>query len=47
MAGCVGLGGGDLFSPGSSFFVCFFRQKATIVFHSLKASVFFLCGDEG
>ena len=31
---------------GSSFFICFFRLKAAIIFHSLKARVF-LCGDEG
>ena len=35
-------GGVGVFSLGSSFFICFFRQKATIVFHSLKAKVF-LC----
>ena len=35
-----------MFSLGSSFSICFFRQKATVVFHSLKDRVF-LCGDEG
>ena len=40
---CVG---GTVFFLGSSFFICFFRQKAAIVFHSLKAKVF-LCGNEG
>ena len=39
-------GGGSWFPSGQAFFICFFRQKATIVFHSLKARVF-LCGDEG
>ena len=29
-----------------SSFICLFRQKAAIGFHSLKAMVF-LCGDEG
>ena len=44
---CVGGGGGGVvFHLGSSFFICFFRQVAAIVFYSLKASVF-LCGDEG
>ena len=44
---CVlgGGGGGAVLSLGSSFFICFFRQKA-VVFHSLKAREF-LCGDEG
>ena len=38
----------DVFSLGSSIFICFFRQKATIVFHSLKARVHvFLFGDDG
>ena len=37
---------GDVFSLGSSFFICFCRQKATIFFHSLKARVC-LCDDEG
>ena len=42
---CV-RGGRAVFSLGSSFFICFFRQKAAIVFHGMKARVF-LCVDEG
>ena len=42
-AGARGMSGGNVFSLGSSFFFYFFRQKAAIVFHSLKARVF-LCG---
>ena len=43
---CVCVGGGAVFSLVSSFFICFFRQKAAIGFHSLKAMVF-VCVDEG
>ena len=52
---CVWVGGGGrgagrgrcyVFPRVKFFFICFFRQKAAIVFHSLKARVF-LCGDEG
>ena len=36
------------FTSGQAFsFVASDRKKAAIVFHSLKASVFYLCGDEG
>ena len=35
-----------MFSLGSRFFICFFRQKAAIVFYSPKARAF-LYGDEG
>ena len=46
---CVLWGGGvgdAVFSLGSSFSICFFRQKYAIFFHSLKAREFF-CRDEG
>ena len=39
-------GEGAVFSLGLSCFICFFRQKGAIDFHSLKARVF-LCGDDG
>ena len=43
---CVCVCVGAVFSLRSSFFICFFRQKAAIVFHSLKARKV-LNGDEG
>ena len=35
-----------MFSLGPIVFICFFRQRAAVVFHSLKAREF-LCGDDG
>ena len=43
---CVCVGGKAVFSLGSSVFICFFRQKAAIVFHGMKVRLF-LFVDEG